>query len=376
MSAFTAPARVLALLPDERFFVRNVTLVEGEADVASQVELALETLAPFPVAQLYYGTFTRPGAGRALVFAAYRKRFTTEETEAWADAEWVAPAFAALLGAPPPPPATTWVVNSDVGLTAIHFGDASGVPTDVRVQTLAADATEADRLAAREALLRQLGGTRSVIDLAPPRLDADATGEREFVFTSGLFVSTVDLSLGDMLDVRDKADVAARQRARTRDRWLWRALMTSVAVIGLCVLSEAALIGGAMWQQTRLAQVAVQTPIVTQLSTAQTLATRIEDLSTKRLRPFEMIAIVNEPRPESIQFLSTSTRGLYTLEVQAQTNAQNEVEPYRVALNALPACQTVEVQDLRDRGGLTTFKLVVTFKPEAFNQAAVEGRSS
>ena len=67
------PPRVV-LLPDHRFFVRAVPVTEGAAapEVANEVELALETLSPFPPAQLYYGYFWTPGADRALVFASYR----------------------------------------------------------------------------------------------------------------------------------------------------------------------------------------------------------------------------------------------------------------------------------------------------------------
>ena len=65
---------------------------DAKAFVAAQVELALEALAPFPLAQMYYGHFWKTGAANALVFAAYRKRFTAEQTEAWHDAEAVMPA--------------------------------------------------------------------------------------------------------------------------------------------------------------------------------------------------------------------------------------------------------------------------------------------
>jgi hypothetical protein len=39
---------------------------------------------------------------------------------------------------------------------------------------------------------------------------------------------------------------------------------------------------------------------------------------------------------------------------------------FRSALNKLPGCEKAEVLDPRTRDGLSTFRLVVTFKPEAF----------
>ena len=92
------PPRQVVLLPDAHFFVRAVPVTEGAlaADVAAQAELAVESLAPFPIAQLYYGHHWLPGADHAIVYAAYRKRFTAEEVETWAGAEVVLPSFVAL----------------------------------------------------------------------------------------------------------------------------------------------------------------------------------------------------------------------------------------------------------------------------------------
>jgi hypothetical protein len=104
--------------------------------------------------------------------------------------------------------------------------------------------------------------------------------------------------------------------------------------------------------------------------TSQALATRIEELSNKRLLPFEMLALVNGVRPDSIQFMRTVTSGLYKLEVEAQTNASGDIDVFRSALNRLASCQKTEVVDPRSRDGVSTFKLVVTFRPEAFKETA------
>src|SRR5580658_8573017 len=90
------PPRV-ALLPDALFFVRAVPVPGAAAggpetppaEVAAQVELALEGVSPFPLTQLYYGYFWLPGSSHALAFAAYRRRFTVEQVAAWQGAELV-----------------------------------------------------------------------------------------------------------------------------------------------------------------------------------------------------------------------------------------------------------------------------------------------
>ena len=107
------PPPKVALLPDSAFFTRVVGVTAGAspAEAVSQIELALEGLAPFPLSQLYYGWFWRPGTETALLFAAYRRRFTAEQVAEWEGAELVLPAFAAALGAEVEP-ATTLLRNA------------------------------------------------------------------------------------------------------------------------------------------------------------------------------------------------------------------------------------------------------------------------
>ena len=104
--------------------------------------------------------------------------------------------------------------------------------------------------------------------------------------------------------------------------------------------------------------------------TQQSLATHINELSSKRLLPLEMISLVSGTiRPVSIQFLRATTDGLYTLKVDAQTTSPAEVSTFRSALSDLPACEKVEVRDQRTRDNLMTFTLVITFHPEALKPA-------
>lgn len=366
------PGRHIVLLPDEHFFVRTVPLTSGEGatDVRTQVELALEAAAPFPLAQLYYGYWTRPGTGRVLVFAAYRKRFGTEEVEEWATADLVTPRFAVLLAAAPPESATTWVLPAEGGFTAIHFGDGSGVPVNVRVEPVPPGADATARAAARERLLRGLGGSRAVIDLPAVEVVPSEPGDGDYVARSEAVRSQFTMAQAEAIDVRDKADLTARRRARTRDRWLWRGLVLGlVAIIG-CALVELGLIGLHAWQGRQLAVIARQTPVVNEIMTAQSLATRIEELSTRRLRPFEMIAVADGPRPDSIQFTSTTTSGLYTLNIQAQTTAQSDIDTYRSTLAARPEIETVDIEPQGVRNNIATFRMAVTFSPAAFETSA------
>src|SRR5687768_5427343 len=116
------PLPRVVLLPDGMFFTRSIAIGTAStlADVTAQVELALETLSPFPPTQLYHGFYWPAGADRAFVFAAYRRRFTNEQLAGWENAELVMPSFAALFGADVKSD-TTLLVPSQDGLTAIYW---------------------------------------------------------------------------------------------------------------------------------------------------------------------------------------------------------------------------------------------------------------
>ena len=370
-----APPRHIVRVADAPFFIRSVAVADGAtaADVAVQTELAIETLAPFPVAQLYYGHYWKVGSKSALIYAAYRKRFIAEDVATWTDAEVVLPSFVAVLNTSEPPlPATAVLLPTATSVTGLYFADASGVPSQVRVETLSLEATEAERDQACSALLGAFPEKLHVVTHEAEPVFDPASPQGEFVFRMGKAETHFDSNEIASLDVRDKGELEARRRAHRRDLILWRTFLGCAAAIALSALLEIALIGTSLWQKQRLALEARQKPVVEAIMTSQSLATRIEELSNKRLQPFEMLNLINAARPKTIQFMRTVTSGLYKLEVEAQTNDSGDIDVFRSALNKLPGCQKAEVVDPRSRDGVSTFKLVVTFSPEAFKETTTE----
>jgi len=362
----SVPARKVVLLPDAHFFCRAVPVTENAtaAEAAAQVELALEALSPFPPAQMYHGHFWRPGAKHACVFAAYRKRFTTGQVESWSDAEAVLPTFAAMLGAPVNA-MTSLLLWSDKGLTAINWNDVKDAPVSVIARELPPEPTDADRAALRDAVLQESGGLRTVVEPATAPI-LDATAGDDFVFRCERLTATFTREQLDMLDVRDKEELSARRRSRSRDLLLWRALLGCAAAIVLAASLDLALVGGRLWQKGRTMRVELQEPVVAKILMAKNLSTRIDELSTRRMRPFEMISMVAEKKPASVTFVSATVTNLYTLDVEAQAATSADLDAFRSALNSMPGFASVEFKGNRLQNGLTTFRVVVTFKPEAF----------
>jgi hypothetical protein len=376
------PPPKVALLPDGLFFTRAFPVAAGAtpAEAAAQVELALEAVSPFPLAQLYYGYHWVPGSEQAFAYAAYRRRFTADQVAEWDGAELVLPAFAALLGAHVEP-ATTVVLASTEGLTAIHWG-ADRMPSAVLFRPFppapAGEAEEisvkaaADRERLRDELVRSFEGSRRVIELeAPPAADPSRR-DRDYTFRSGPLVSALPVSVSTAVDVRDKGDLAALRGAQKRDVILWRVAVGCAAAFLLLALGELALEGGRQWQKVRVAKQNAQRPLVDKIMASQALANRIDELATKRLLPFEMISIISEKKGD-IQFTRAYTKksekGIYTIFIDAKTNNNGQVPIFKSALKELPACENVESADEHTRNDTTTFTLIVTFKPEALKPA-------
>jgi len=371
------PPPKVALLPSALFFTRTVAVTPGAApaEAAAQIELALEAVAPFPLAQLYYGWFWAPGAEQAFVYAAYRRRFTAEQTAAWEGAEVVLPEFAAAFGATLEP-ATTLVVTAPDALTAVHWGPA-GFPARVLSAALPPEATDDDRAAARDGLFRDLGGSKTVVDLATPLAPAPAETDLEIEFRSGDFVSRLSAATLAALDVRDKGELAALRNARRRDVVLWRTAVGLAASLVLLGLGELALVGGRMWQQARNRQVAAQKPEVDRISGIHELTGKIEELATKRLRPVEMLMqLVGENydrKPDEIWFTrvqADTTRGLYSIFVEGIAANAALVNSYEATLRKVPQIEKADIQISGSIGQQAKFLLTAVFKPDAFPPAA------
>lgn len=359
----------VVLLPDNRFFVRSIPVAENATadDVATQVELTLEGISPFPPAQLYHGFLWAEKSRSALVFAAYRKRFTTDQAAEWAGSELVIPAFAAVSNIEHAP-ATAVIYPTADGFTGIYW-ESGPVPTNVLTTQVAADATDEERARARDELLRAFGGSRKVIDLeVAPEVDT-SPDENTYVFRAGDVATQLPAATQtEAIDVRDKDELAALRKARARDLLLWRTFAGFAALLLLLVVGELSMIAANMWQKAQQDRIAAQKPVVDKIINMQNLTSRIDDLSTKRLLVIEMIAAVNpvnlvkDEHEMKLRFVEITAQDLTTLVVQVKTPVAAEIDVYEQLLRKVPAVDSVNMQLGQGRGGVTTARFVVKFK--------------
>jgi hypothetical protein len=369
------PPPKVALLRDSVFFSRSIPIAAGatRAEVVTQVGVALEALSPFPLAQLYYGYYWPEAAERALAFASYRRRFTVEQLEEWNGAERVMPVFAALLGTEAGP-ATTLILTSGEGLTAMHWVTGP-VPTVVLHQAVLPEATPEEREAARAGLIKRAGEATKVIDVASTPVSEPSSSNHDLVFSVGALRSVIPAPVAAALDVRDHAELEHLARARSRDMILWRVTLGAIAACFILAIGELALFGGGLWQKTRVTRVASQQGTVEHVMGEQELASRIDDLSTKRLLPLEMVSAVSPEtvlpkNPTAIQFLRATANTLDAIQIEAQTSNAGEISGYKSALEQSAGVDKVEIRDQRARDNVVSFTIIVTFKPGFLTPAA------
>ena len=354
-----------AMLPGNRFFVRRLS-VEGD-DIPGQVNLALEAISPFPLEQMLVGFVTSADGKQVLAYAAHRRRFTAEESFAWPEDCQVVPEFLALCGHRPAADGIV-VHRSDERLTALAWKAGDELPAAIVVAELA-DTDEA--AIAREAATRAdlaaetpVENVTGVLSGAIVEGDLILKGEFEGTFTipqKGL----------DDSDIRDSDFLAERRKKERLNLILWNAARLGAAVLVVSLLLDIA--GGVVGMRRASLEVAneARRPLVEDIEASQAITSRILELGVKRLLPIEMLALVNEKRPATVEFTNIqceikkakdSTIAKPMMTVDAKTPNAGDISDFLKAVQSMPEVEAATNSEPRVRETSTTFRIEITFK--------------
>ena len=362
-----------AMLPGNRFFVRRLT-VEGE-DVPGQVNLALEAISPFPLEQMLVGFVTSADGKQVLAYAAHRRRFTAEESFAWPEDCQVVPEFLALCGHRPTTDAII-VHRGDDRLTALAWKAGEELPLAIVVAELA-DADEAG--IAREAAIRA--------DLPADVTIENVTGavsgsivERDLVLKrEGNGTFTIPQKGLDDSDIRDSDFLAERRKKERLNLILWNAARLGAAVIVVSLILDLAGMVVGMRSSSLEAANEARRPVVEDIEASQAITSRILELGVKRLLPIEMLALVNEKRPATVEFTNIqcelkkakdSTIAKPMMTVDAKTPNAGDISDFLKAVQAMPEVEAATNSEPRVRETSTTFRIEITFKQAVLLKAA------
>ncbi|MEY4271420.1 MAG: hypothetical protein RL250_286 [Verrucomicrobiota bacterium] len=358
-----AQPQAAALLPGNRFFVRRIPL-DGP-DVQAQVNLALEALSPFPLEQMLVGHLVAADGRSALVYAAHRRRFTPEESLAWPEDCQVVPEFLALCSHRP---AADGVVlhRGEERVTALAWKAGEPLPAAIAVAELA-DVTEAE--IAAEVAARA--------DLAPGYAIETLTGalrgeQREkalFLFAEGATPHELSKKHLDVADIRDTDFLEARRKKEQANLILWRLTQAAVATLVVALALDLVGLGVRLRTGDLEAKNAVNAEKVADIDAAQAITTRINELGVKRPLPLEMLALVNEHRPATLEFQSVTCKSNVLLEIGGRTSNAADIGVFERELAALPMVASAVSRDIRTRETSATFTLAITFKLDALRKA-------
>ena len=188
--------------------------------------------------------------------------------------------------------------------------------------------------------------------------------------------SSLDRTVVSALDVREKAFLAEKRKAATRDAWLWRSVVGIAALILLLAIGEGLLYAAGSMLASREELVEERTERVARIQEQLDLAQRMEELGENRLLPFEMLAILNEHRPSSMHFLAARTEGWNGLIANVVTSNTRDVNEYENALLNSGNFESVDIRNQQVRDGQTTFLLETTFNRNALMAAAPVAQTS
>ena len=363
-SLFSKQRASAALLPGNRFFVRLIAL-EPE-NIESQVSLAIETVSPFPSEQMLMGYITSPDNKWALAYAAHRRRFTAEESFAWPDDCQVIPEFLALLGERPDRGGILIHEGTDL-LTALAWNENQPLPSSIIVVDKKDSSTE---LLAKEIIERS--GLPSNVPVINKKGEFSSTrNDSQLVLNCNngkLFLLSSNQL--DSADIRDADFLSTRRKKERVNKLLWNTARIAVGIIIISFIFEisAFLIN---WRSNNLRLInESRQPAIQEIESAQAISTRITDMNTKAPLPLEMLAVVNEFRPATVDFQRVSCKNNTQIEIEARTTNASDVYAFEKSLKERSEISFVATKDMRARDNFTTFSITVTFKPETLRKGA------
>ena len=101
----------------------------------------------------------------------------------------------------------------------------------------------------------------------------------------------------------------------------------------------------------------------TRIEQTQSVAKRLDEISTQRLLAFEMINVLNNKRPAGMDFNSVTPKGSWQLDIRGQANSADATSTFETDARKIPGVDKLEVMEKNSRDRMTVFHYEITFKP-------------
>ncbi len=269
---------------------------------------------------------------------------------------------------PPPPRRGVVVHKGEERLTALAWRAGETLPTAVVVTDLA-DHDEAG--IAHEAASQAELAADCPVEIITGQLTGKIIDGVLTLTAQGQELFTIPKAQLDDADIRDSDFLAERRKKERTNLIVWSVAQACAAVLALSLIGE----GVSLFIRNRsgalMAQIEKAQPGVDELKDLDGISTRLADLGVKRLLPLEMLALVNEKRPATVEFMNISCEikkqkasvlTKPTLTIDARTPNAGDISDLIKAVKTIPEVESVTNSEPRFRDTATTFRLEIVFK--------------
>ncbi len=382
------PARDILLAPGECFYCQSFELPEAIADeeLEAFAELSLEGVSPFPIEHLAWGYLRHPGARRILVYAAHKERLNQLGLGPLESRRQVFPSFITLFGERFETPTVRFLAAGRT-LSALLYPASSPVPEQVASIRVGEEQEQEENRQrdpeapppdkavreSRKQLLDQLKPGDRKVEAGWWRAEGRRTGKNgQALFLhhhaggpdeappEGRALPFDERTVWEA-DIRPRAFKNKQYKNRIYSRHVWRGAMAAAAAGGLLLVLQAGAFGLRLWTGIRENKAALQKEEVKRIEDQRDLLFKLEQFAQHEIKPFKMLAAVNNVRPPDIYFKKVHSRAYNEMSVDGQADNVSGVNNYAEALENNPLITGAKVTSIQSRGGRTTFTMRVAF---------------
>ncbi len=363
--------------PGHFFFCRRLAipaeLAPGEE--GDYVLLELETLSPFPLEHLFYGYLLDAARTYAFVYAAYRRRFETGQSNAWRRLDAVLPDFMVAVGQRELGEGASLALATERSFLLFAFDGASTLPAHFYAEERPPEAEGQESLERQLASFAKrapagLGGAKARLWIANAEgrwLGNDAW----FGAVEGDGRAAARVAIGResiwRADLRDPDTLGDFRREERQNKILWRGLIGLAASV--CLL----LIGEALWGATRgyLAWInsgnRERAPLIQKIESLQSVTTRLRLHQDSNVEPFRMIeSLLPYQNWPEIVYRRFETNSPDLLVLDARASNQMQVTEFKRRLERFTKVQSVGLSNQINNPAGSTFTTTIRFVPYAF----------
>jgi hypothetical protein len=371
-------AEQILILPSYLFFVETIEVPDELefSEIPDFAELSLESIAPFPIDQLYWGYLYSKGMQTLLLYAAHHQRVKKDGFADLPDYAWVIPDFATLSGA---------CFNDDTlvlleghnSLSLIYFERDIKIPKSVWVNTCT-DLITKDAIRSLKSEIHDLPKTAPTLHLRPAVATVNENGLATFEHAASeqtearhydgawQTLNPTESRLWQM-DVRSLDFKTAEQTKRRTSTLIAR--ITGWAAIFALVLTgvEGLLFASQSWLKTQIVQIERQQDAVLKVEEKQILVNKLDQVAQNELRPVEMLEAANNIRLKlslGIEYDSVVIEGSNHITIEGKATSITALNRYVDSLENSGSFKLLAEQKPVTRNGKTTFKVSLVYSSE------------